>query len=127
MSRKYKVRDQEKLHFVTFTVIHWIDIFIRHEYKEVLLASIRYCQKNKGLEVYAWVIMTSHVHMILGTKGENELEGIIRDMKSHTSMKMRKLLEDKGSFGESRREWVLWMLQRAGNKNSNNVGFQFWQ
>ena len=39
--------------------------------------------------------MTSHVHIIVGTKGENNLEGIFRVMKSYTSMKLRKLLEDK--------------------------------
>ena len=42
MSRKYKIRDQEKVHFVTFTVINWIEVFIE---------SVRYCQQNKGLEV----------------------------------------------------------------------------
>jgi hypothetical protein len=25
MSRKYKIRDQDKLYFVTFTVIQWLD------------------------------------------------------------------------------------------------------
>jgi len=56
MSRKYKIKDQDKLHFVTFTVVYWIDIFIRNDYKAVFLESVRYCQKNKGLEVYAWCI-----------------------------------------------------------------------
>ena len=29
MSRKYKIRDQESLYFITLTVIQWIDIFTR--------------------------------------------------------------------------------------------------
>jgi hypothetical protein len=52
MSSKYKFRDQEKLYFVTFTVVYWIDVFIRNEYKDILLDDIRYNQVNKGLEVY---------------------------------------------------------------------------
>ncbi|MBN2817621.1 MAG: hypothetical protein JXP36_01540, partial [Bacteroidales bacterium] len=28
---------------------------------------------------------------------------------------------------ESRREWLLWMFERAGSKNGNNSKFQFWQ
>lgn len=127
MSRKYKIRDQEKLYFVTFTVIHWIDVFIRNEYKHVFLDSIRYCQKHKGLEVSAWCIMTSHVHMIVGTQYTHKLENIIRDLKSYTSRQIRKLLEDKGLIGESRREWMYWMMKRAGLKNGNNKDFQFWQ
>ena len=93
MSRKYKIKDQDKLHFVTFTVVEWIDVFIRHEYKEIFLDSVKYCQKNKGLEVYAWVIMTNHVHMILRAAPDHMLENIIRDLKSHTSRTIKILLE----------------------------------
>lgn len=127
MSRKYKIRDQEKLYFVTFTVINWIDVFIRNEYRNAFLESIRYCQQNKGLEVYAWCIMTSHAHLILGTNGENKLEHIIRDLKSFTSRSIRKFLESQDSVLESRREWLIDMMKTAGSKNNNNKNFQFWQ
>ncbi len=63
MSRKYRISDQERPYFVTFTVINWIDVFIRDEYRNIFLESVRYCQTNKGLEVHAWCMMTSHVHM----------------------------------------------------------------
>ncbi|UKT65921.1 REP-associated tyrosine transposase [Pedobacter mucosus] len=124
MSTKYKIRDQEQLYFVSFAVVYWLDVFIRNEYKEVLLDSLRYCQKEKGLEVYGWCIMTSHVHLIIVTTGK-KMEDILRDFKSHTSTQLRKMI--KNNQQESRREWLLWMMERAGNKNSNNNGYQFWQ
>jgi putative transposase len=124
MSRKYKIRDQEKIYFVSFAVVYWIDVFIRNEYKEILLDSLRYCQKEKGLEVYAWCIMTSHVHLIIGSEGD-KIENILRDFKSFTSTQMRKAIQNNNI--ESRREWMLWMMKRAGIKNSNNNDFQFWQ
>jgi len=127
MSRKYKITDQERPYFVTFTVINWIDVFIRDEYRNIFLDSIRYCQKHKGLEVNAWCIMTSHVHMILSTTCENPLEGIIRDLKSFTSRSIRKMLEDGIVLNESRKEWMYWMMQRAGKQNINNNDYQFWQ
>ena len=74
--------------------------------------------------MYAWVIMSSHVHMILGTSGNYRLEDTIRDMKRHTSRKIRLELEDNNY--ESRKEWMLWMFGRAGRKNSNNLDYQFW-
>ena len=127
MSRKYKIRDQEQLYFVTFTVIHWIDVFIRNEYRDAVVNSIKYCQQHKGLEVYAWCIMPSHIHMIIGTEGKNELQAIIRDLKSFTSRSIRKLLEDHNAVGESRREWMLRMMYYAGKHNCNNIDYQFWQ
>ncbi len=75
--------------------------------------------------VGTWCIMPSHIHMAIGTSGQNKLEDIIRDLKSYTARHIRKYIEH--SPQESRKEWLLWMMQRAGSKKSNNKGFQFWQ
>ncbi|MBC7391474.1 MAG: transposase [Opitutaceae bacterium] len=69
------------------------------------------------MELYAWCIMTSHVHLIIGTCGD-KMEDIIRDMKRHTSKTI--LAAIKEYPGESRKEWMLWMFERAGKHNSNN-------
>jgi len=124
MSTKYKFRDQDRLYFVSFAVVNWIDLFIRNEYKQIILDSWKHCQTHKGLEIYGWCIMSSHIHMIIGTNGD-KLENIMRDMKKHTSIELRKAIEQHP--GESRREWMLWMMERAGKKNSQNSDFQLWQ
>jgi len=123
MSRKYKFRANGKLYFISFAVVYWIDVFIRNEYKNELLESWKYFQKEKGLEVYAWCIMTSHIHMIIGSESQN-LKDIVRDMKSYTSGRLRKSIAENPI--ESRREWKLWMMERASEKNGNNKGWQFW-
>ena len=124
MSRKWKILDQTKPYFVSFAVIHWIDLFIRNEYRDILLDSLSFCQEKKGLEVHAWCIMTSHVHLIIGTNG-NPMQNILRDFKSFTSKKLREAIHEN-SF-ESRKEWLLQMMYETGLENSNNRGFQLWQ
>lgn len=124
MSRKYKFHDSNKLYFVSFAVVYWIDLFIREEYKKIVLDSWKYCIKNKGMELYGWCIMSSHVHMIIGTNGE-KLENIMRDMKRHTSVQLREAIAKHPT--ESRREWLQWMMERAGRKNGNNANFQLWR
>jgi REP element-mobilizing transposase RayT len=124
MSTKYKFRNQEQLYFISFAVVGWIDLFIRNEYKDIMLESWKHCQEHKGLEIYGWCIMTSHVHMIIGTH-EEKLENIMRDMKKHTSIALKQAIKDHP--GESRREWMLWMMEKAGKKNSQNLEFQLWQ
>ena len=124
MSRKYKFNNNDKLYFVSFAVINWIDLFIRKEYKEEIVNSLSYCIEKKNLELYAWCIMTSHIHLIIGSSG-NPLENIMRDFKRHTSEKLHLLI--KGNTTESRREWLLAMMEKAGKENSNNCGFQLWQ
>ncbi len=56
MSRKYKFHDQDKLYFISFVPInigmHWIDVFVREEYNQIIIESWKHCQKEKGLEIY---------------------------------------------------------------------------
>ena len=118
MSSKYKFRDHEKLYFITYTVINWLDVFIRNEYKKIMLDSWKYCVENKGMELFGWCIMTSHVHMIIGSHGD-PMDAIMHDMKIHTSKELRKEISDNTS--ESRKEWLPPMM-KGHNKN-----FQFWQ
>ena len=101
MSRKYKFHNPEGLYFVSFATVYWIDVFIRNEYKNVLIESWKYCQKNKGLNIHAWVLMTSHVHMIISSQA-GKPEDIMRDMKSFTSNRLKKEISENPK--ESRKE-----------------------
>ena len=82
MSRNYKFYNPEGIYFVTFTVVRWIDVFTRREYKDILVESLEYCIKNKGLQLYAWVIMSNHVHLIISSKGK-PIGNIKRCKKTH--------------------------------------------
>jgi len=59
MSRNYKFHDPKGLYFVSFAVVEWFDVFTMNEYKNILLDSLQYCQKEKGMEIFAWYIMPS--------------------------------------------------------------------
>lgn len=125
MSRKYKIRDQEAVYFVTLTVIRWLDVFIRREYKDIFIESLRYCQRNKGLALYAYCVMSSHVHLIVGRHYEPELQAILRDMKKFTANRIIEAI--KNNSRESRREEFLWFFEREGRENCHNQTYQFWQ
>ena len=68
MSKKYKLTDNNKLYFVGSALINWIDLLIRDEYRNVMIESLKHCQKEKDLELYSWCLMTSHVHLIIGSR-----------------------------------------------------------
>ena len=125
MSQKYKILDQEAVYFVNFTVVRWLDVFIRTEYKDILLESLRYCQKNKGLALYAYCIMSSHVHLIISRHGAMNLQGIIRDIKKYTSVQIIEAI--KNNPRESRKDELLWLFEKEGKANCLNKNYQFWQ
>jgi|GEM_PF-5850452 len=64
MSRSYKFHDPEGTYFITFATVEWVDVFTRRAYKNILVDSLKHCQEKKGLLLYAWVIMSNHVHLI---------------------------------------------------------------
>lgn len=124
MSRKCKFRDEEACYFVSFATINWIDVFTRPVYRHILVDSINYCIKNKGLIVYSWCIMTNHVHMIIASRNQL-LQDILRDLKGYTAKEIIQTIITNPK--ESRRKWLEEIMERAGRKNSNNKLHQLWQ
>ncbi len=41
------------VYFLTMTVVDWVDIFTREDYRYIIIDSLKYCQNEKGLEVFA--------------------------------------------------------------------------
>ncbi len=124
MSSKYKIQNHQNPHFITYSVVEWIDIFTRPIYKDIVVESLRYCQNEKGLDLHAWVIMSNHIHLIASAKEGFNLSDILRDHKKFTS---KKIIEEIDHPEESRKNWILWLLKSHGQKNPNNKNFQLWQ
>lgn len=124
VSRKYKFHNPEGLYFVSFAVVNWIDLFVREAYCTILLDSLAYCREHKGMEVYSWVIMPSHVHLIFRAN-EGKPEIVLGRFKEFTSKQLVRAI--KKNAKESRREWLLWMFERAAQKSSKVRDKQLWQ
>ncbi len=122
MSQAYKITDQQAAYYLTLQVVQWVDIFTRKIYRDIIIDSLQFCQKNKGLEVYAYVIMSNHLHLLVRASNSN-LSSILRDLKRHTS---KKIIETIQNESESRREWLLMIFRYAAGKHSRNNEFQVW-
>lgn len=115
----------KELYFTTSTIIDWIDVFTRPIYKHIVVDSLKYCQQQKGLDIYAWVLMTNHLHMIVGTNGEYEIADILRDFKKYTNKNIVKAILDHQQ--ESRRDWLLDRCLFRGANDRKTTNFKFWQ
>jgi len=54
MATRYRFADNNFPHFITCTVVNWIDVFSREIYKEILIDSLTFCIKEKGLRLHVW-------------------------------------------------------------------------
>ena len=125
MSRNYKFHNPEGIYFVSFAVVEWIDVFTRNEYKNILLESLEYSQKEKGMEIFAWCIMTNHVHLVFRSVKGQKPELLLGDIKRYTSKAIVKAIKENPR--ESRKEWLLEQFKKAGAKSSNVNKYQFWR
>jgi REP element-mobilizing transposase RayT len=80
------------VYFVTPTIRNWYYIFDRHERWSILADSLIYCQRHKGLEVYAYVFMLNHLHLIVGS---DDVAGFLRSFKTFTSKALRHSLQER--------------------------------
>ena len=120
MSTGYNIADQEGTYFVTFQIVNWIDIFTRKVYRDIVIDSLRYCQQNKGLEIFAFVVMSNHLHLLVRSK-TGMLSDTIRDFKSFTAKNIILAIETEN---ESRRDWMLNLFNFAAKQNKNNKKYQ---
>ena len=121
MAFAFTIKDQQSVHFVTFTIHQWVDVFTRQTYVDELLKSVAYCQHAKGLKVYAWVIMSNHCHFIWGADGTHHLSDIIRDFKKFTAKAMYKAIQENPQ--ESRKKWLTKVLNYEGRIWFWNEGY----
>jgi REP element-mobilizing transposase RayT len=63
MTTGYRIDHQDQMYFLTFRVVKWVDVFTREIYAQVIIDSLRYCRENKGMRIYAFVIMSNHLHV----------------------------------------------------------------
>ena len=122
MSNAYKIHKQDACYYLTLQVVSWADIFTRNRYCKIVVDSLNYCVSEKGLEIFAYVIMSNHIH-IIARSSKGELSGVVRDFKSHTSKQILKSIQEEP---ESRREWLLRLFEDAASKHKRNEKYQLW-
>ena len=122
MPTGYQIQDQEQPYYLTLQVVEWVDVFTRKIYRDIIVDSLNYCAKHKQLEIYGYVIMSNHVHLIAKSNSK-DLSGTLRDLKSFTSKEILKSIE---SGTESRKKWMLSIFKNAAIQHKRNSEYQIW-
>ena len=125
MARKgFYIEDQRALHFVTFTLVYWVDLFSKTAYSEIVLENFRHYRSKQGLRIHGYVIMSNHIHAILSaTEPRYDLSSIIGNLKRYCANCFIELLQNEH---DSRAWWMLKMFAHAASNHERNKKFQVW-
>jgi len=114
----------DKAYFLTLTVVNWIDVFTRKNHRDAIISSLKYCQKEKGLIIFAYCLMSNHIHIIANAEEPFLLKDTIRDFKKFTSKKIVAQIQNET---ESRREWMLKLFEDEAEPSKRHKYYKFWQ
>ena len=121
---RYVISNQNSVYFLTLTVVDWIDLFTRHDYSLILVDSLNYCTNHKGLEIYAWIIMSSHAHIVAKANEPFGISGVLRDLKKYTSKDFVKCMN---RINESRRNWLLNRFAFEAKRINRAENYKVWK
>ena len=118
MRSNYKFIEGNNVHFITSSIVELIPIFTYDKYFKIIIDSMKFCQENKNLKIYYYVILDNHFHAIVsGVK----LSDTLASLKGFTAKLIIKQLQiDK-------KDWILNQLQYFKKKYKKDSVFQVWQ
>lgn len=108
---------------MTFTIVDWVDVFIRPAYKQIIVDSLKFAQANKGLNLHAWCLMTNHLHLILSVP-PFLLSDFVRDFKKFTNKRVIAAIEAEN---ESRKDCMLYRFSYHAKYNARIENYKVWQ
>jgi REP-associated tyrosine transposase len=124
LSHNQPIIPRDSSYFLTFNVVDRVDVFIRPAYKQVVVDALNHFVDTQGLMVYAWCLMTSHVHLLIKTREGNGPAYFERDFKKFTTPEILKAIEMEK---DPRREWMIQQFENFGKSLKKIEKFHLWQ
>jgi putative transposase len=118
MRSNYKIYDNQSIYFVTSTIIEHIPIFLNENMFRIIIDSLVHCQTEKGLKIFAYVVMDNHIHLIVSNP---KLSDVLRDFKRHTARKIISLVQSNSS------NWLSYQFEFRKKKYKDKSNYQVWQ
>jgi len=115
---------RDACYFLTFNVIDKIDVFVRPAYKQVIADALNHFVAAQEVAVYAWCLMSSHLHLMVKTKEGTGPAYFERDFKRHTTPEIAKTIEMEMDF---RREWMMERFEHFSKALRRIEKFNLWQ
>jgi len=124
MSSENQIHNKQAGYFITFNTVDWVDVFIRPVYKQVIVHTLNHFIDNKGLNLFAWCLMTNHLRLMAQAKDGFVISEIEKEFKTFTT---NKILEALDTEPETRRDWMMKRFENFGNIFGLNKKFQVWE
>jgi REP element-mobilizing transposase RayT len=115
---RYGIDDPQAAHFFTCTIVNWLPVFTRPATVEIILDSFRYLQAERQMNIYGYVILENHLHLIAAS------EDIGRDVKNFKSYTAKEIVKCLVAL---RANTILKQMKFYKKRGKEDRDFQVWQ
>jgi REP element-mobilizing transposase RayT len=74
--------------FFSATILKWNTILLNDKYKDIIVDSMRFIVKDNRIDIYAFVIMPNHIHIVWKVKENHLLKNVQRDFLKYTAQQI---------------------------------------
>ena len=108
--------DIGEIFFWTATINQWQKLLQPYKYKDIIIDSLNYLSHAGKIDVFGFVIMPNHIHLILRTKELNGKETAQGSFLKYTAHEFRKML-----YMENKNKLSSYQV------DAHNKQHEFWQ
>jgi putative transposase len=124
LSNEKPILPLDSCYFLTLNIVDKIDLFVRPAYKQVVADALNHFIQAQSLQLYAWCLMSSHLHLVLRAKDGAAPAYFERDFKKYTTPALLKTIEMEMDF---RREWMFQRFEEYGKSLRRLEKYNIWQ
>jgi REP element-mobilizing transposase RayT len=82
-----------RLYFFTATILNWIQLLKKDKFKNIIMNSLIFLSKENRIQIYAFVIMPNHIHLIWQILNLHKLQDVQRDFLKFTAQELKRQLQ----------------------------------
>jgi REP element-mobilizing transposase RayT len=101
--------------FFTATILYWEPLLLNDKYKDIIIDSMRFLVKDNRVNIYAFVTMPNHIHLVWKVKNHLNPSDVQRDFLKFTAQSIKFDLQDNAPkllrqfyVGAKDREYKIW-------------------
>ena len=86
----YRIYPEAAVYYLTYTVVEWLPVFVSETACKIVTDSLTFCHRAKHLRINAYVIMPTHLHLIV-FDAEGDSERLVRTLHDFRKFTGRQL------------------------------------
>ena len=95
---RYRIHPEAAVYYLTYSVVEWLPVFVSEATCKIVTDSLTFCHREKHLRINAFVIMPTHLHLIV-FDADLDTERLVRTLADFRKFTGRQLSDYCGNHG----------------------------